>query len=99
MGPPGLSARASEISNPIEDRRVKGAARLLFGLPLDLNVEAVGSFEALPGVGPSRARAIALTRSRRWFVSVDDLRQIEGFGRVTRSAIAHCVEVTRTAGP
>jgi hypothetical protein len=99
MGPPGLAARASEISNPIEAQRVKGAARLLFGLPLDLNLEAVGSFEALPGVGLARARAIARTRSRHWFVSVDDLRQIEGFGPGTRSAIAHCVEVTRAAGP
>jgi hypothetical protein len=98
MGPPGLVEAPDEASNAIEGRRLKGAARLLFGLPLDLNSEVLTSFEALPGVGPSRAQAIGRARGERPFVSIEDLRPVEGFGARTRGAIARCVEVTRTAG-
>ena len=40
----------------------RGAARLLWGMPLDLNVEDERAIEALPGIGPGRARAIVAKR-------------------------------------
>jgi competence ComEA-like helix-hairpin-helix protein len=48
---------------------------------LDLNVATVDQLALLPGVGPSRARAIAEDRRRRGpFRSVDDVARVKGIG-------------------
>lgn len=62
-----------------------GAARLLWGLPLDLNREDERTLEVLPGIGPTRARAI---RAARPFCRVSDLRRVDGIGPVTLSRLA-----------
>jgi len=54
-----------------------GATRLLWGLALDLNREDARTFEALPGIGPTRARAI---RAARPFCAIEDLRRVPGIG-------------------
>jgi len=58
----------------------RGAARLLWRAALDVNQEAERSFEALPGIGPMRARAIVLGRP---FCSVSDLDRVAGIGPET----------------
>jgi len=55
----------------------RGAARLLWGAPLDLNREAAEAFEALAGIGPKRAQAI---RASRPFCRVSDLDRVAGIG-------------------
>ena len=57
-----------------------GAARLLWAAPLDLNREDAGAFEALAGIGPTRARAIAAGRP---FCLVSDLDRVPGIGPAT----------------
>ena len=67
-----------------------GAARLLFGLRLDLNREPPDQLEALPGIGPARARAIAAGRPH---CTVAELTRVPGIGPVTLSRVAGFVEV------
>ena len=55
----------------------RGAARLLWGAPLDLNREAAEAFEALAGIGPKRALAIAASRP---FCRVSELDRVPGIG-------------------
>lgn len=66
---------------------LRGPARLLFGLRLDPNRAERASLEALPGVGPARAAAIAAERCRRPFASPADLERVRGIGPRTRAAL------------
>ena len=68
-----------------------GAARLLWGLPLDLNREDERTLEVLPGIGPTRARAI---RAARPFCRVSDLRRVHGIGPVTLGRLAGQLSVS-----
>ncbi|MCS5637604.1 MAG: helix-hairpin-helix domain-containing protein [Myxococcota bacterium] len=62
---------------------VRGAPRLLFGMPLDLNRAQAIALESLPGIGPRRAAAIAGERCRRRFDDLADLVRVTGIGPVT----------------
>lgn len=72
-----------------------GAARLLWGLPLDLNREDERTLQVLPGIGPNRATAI---RSARPFCTVSDLRRVRGLGPVTLGRLAGLVAVSPASG-
>jgi hypothetical protein len=65
-----------------------GAARLLFGLPLDLNRADARALEVLPGIGPGRAQAIVRERTQAPFCSVRDLARVRGIGPVLVARIA-----------
>jgi competence protein ComEA len=67
-----------------------GAARLLWGLALDLNREDARSLEALPGIGPIRARAIVAARP---FCHPRELLRVPGIGPVILRGLAERVEV------
>jgi predicted flap endonuclease-1-like 5' DNA nuclease len=68
----------------------RGAARLLWGLPLDLNREAARDLEALPGIGPGRARAIVTGRP---YCTFADLDRVSGIGPATLSRLRALVVV------
>jgi hypothetical protein len=89
-----LLARAAPCRAPVERPAggppAQGAARLLWGLPLDLNREDVRALEALPGIGPNRARAIV---GRRPLCTLADLDRVSGIGPVTLRRIAGKVSV------
>jgi len=70
----GLRARAGEI---------RGPARRLFGLPIELNCAGARTLESLEGIGSVRARRIVEERARRPFESVDDLLRVHGIGPKT----------------
>ncbi len=54
------------------------------GVIVDLNLASEDDLRRLPGVGPTRAKAILELRARLGrFKSVDDLARIKGFGRAT----------------
>jgi hypothetical protein len=55
----------------------RGAARLLYGLPLDPNRDDAAALEALPGIGPGLAGAIVA--GRPW-CGVEALRRVRGIG-------------------
>ncbi len=71
-----------------------GAAPLLFGRPLDLNRAPPEALEALPGIGPVRARAIADARRERAFCAPGDLLRVRGIGARTLARLADRVHAT-----
>jgi predicted DNA-binding helix-hairpin-helix protein len=75
---------------PLGEPPERGAARLLWGLPLDLNREDVRELEALPGIGPGRARAIVAGRPH---CALADLDRVPGIGPVTLRRLADKVRV------
>jgi competence protein ComEA len=79
-----LPPSASEV-RPVSPAPRSGAARLLWGLPLDLNQEDPRTLEALPGIGPARARAIAAARP---FCRPSDLGRVPGIGPATLRRLA-----------
>ena len=79
---------------------LEGAARLAFGLPLDLNRADARALEALPGIGVGRAAAIVAARSEAPFCSVRELERVAGIGRTTVArladrVVAHCAPAER----
>ncbi|MCP4039183.1 MAG: hypothetical protein GY944_14420 [bacterium] len=59
---------------------LRGPARLLFGLALDLNRADARTLEVLPRIGPTRAAAIVRARSQARFTSPADLQRVSGIG-------------------
>ena len=70
---------------PASPPPASGAARLLWGLPLDLNHEEPRTLETLPGIGPRRAQAIAAARP---FCRLADLARVPGIGPATLRRLA-----------
>lgn len=69
-----LRSRAGEI---------RGPARRIFGLPIELNCAGVRTLETLERIGKVRARRIVEERARRPFERVDDLLRVHGIGPKT----------------
>jgi competence protein ComEA len=71
---------------------IRGPARRLFGLPIELNCAGARTLETLKGIGSVRARRIVEERARRPFERVDDLVRVHGIGPKTlenlRSVVA-----------
>jgi competence protein ComEA len=82
---PGLAPRPG--APPPE----RGAARLLWGLPLDLNRDDARALEALPGIGPARAAALVGARP---YCRVEELERVPGIGPVTLGRLAGRVAVS-----
>jgi hypothetical protein len=72
---------------------VRGPARLLFGLRLDPNTADAEALEALPGLGPARARAVVAARRERPFGSLSELELVPGIGPRTRTALEPWLEI------
>jgi competence protein ComEA len=67
---------------------------LLPGVRLDLNAAAAAELDALPGIGPARARAIVRYREEHGrFAAVEDLARIPGFGPAALARVRDRVEV------
>jgi competence ComEA-like helix-hairpin-helix protein len=77
---------------------LRGAARRLFGLPLDPNTADALSLETLPGIGPARARAIVEARQRRPFERTEDLGRVHGIGPRTLERLVGLVAVEARRG-
>ena len=67
-------ARAGEI---------RGPARRLFGISIELNCADPRTLEALEGIGTVRAQRIVEERDREPFERVDDLLRVHGIGPKT----------------
>ncbi len=76
---------------------LRGPARLLFGLRLDLNRASEEALEALPAIGPVRAAAILRARANRRFESLDDLQRVAGIGPKTSEGLRAWVAVPNAA--
>ena len=71
------------------------AVALLYGRKLDINRAGSEDLRVLPGIGPSRARAIVLARASRGgrFESAEDLLEVHGIGEVTFARVLPMVTV------
>lgn len=96
---PAAAGAAASVAcaAPIGGSPLRGAPRLLFGQRLDPNRAAPGALEALPGIGPVRAAAIAAERCRRPFASAAELERVHGVGPRTRLALEPWLEVEESA--
>ena len=70
-----------------EGGELRGPARLLFGRGVDPNRADLATLEALPGIGPSRAAALAQAREVGPFCGLGDLGRVKGIGPRTRQAL------------
>jgi competence protein ComEA len=68
-------------------REIRGPARSLFGLPIELNCAGARTFETLAGIGSVRARQIVEERARRPFERVDELLRVHGIGPKTLESL------------
>ncbi|MEM7137979.1 MAG: helix-hairpin-helix domain-containing protein [Myxococcota bacterium] len=50
---------------------------------INLNTAGVTSLTTLPGIGPSRAEAIVVSRQKRPFRRIEDILRVPGVGRKT----------------
>ncbi len=64
-----------------------GPARLLVGLPIEINLASAETLEVLPGIGPQRARAIVQERCHRPFEGLGDVARVRGIGPKTVEAL------------
>jgi competence protein ComEA len=64
------------------------------GARIDLNAADAVELDALPGIGPARARAIVRYREEHGhFAAVEDLARIPGFGPSALARVRDRVEV------
>lgn len=57
------------------------AAKLLYGIPIDVNLASAGDLTLLDGIGPALSKRIVEHRERRGpFSSIEDLRDVKGIG-------------------
>jgi competence ComEA-like helix-hairpin-helix protein len=81
---------------------IRGPARRLFGLPIDLNCARVETLETFEGIGPVRAQSIVEARNLRPFERVDDLTRVHGIGPKTlarmRGGLMVAPAAARSAG-
>jgi len=89
---PGL-ARVACPAAPVASAQPIGAAALLFGGRLDPNRATPRALEALPGIGPARALAIAREARARAFCAPEDLERVPGIGALRRSRLAGWIEI------
>jgi competence protein ComEA len=62
--------------------------------PIDLNAATVADLDALPGIGPTTARAIVAYRDAHGpFQQVDDLTEVQGIGPARLDALRELVKV------
>ena len=73
-----------------------GAAGLLCGRLLDLNAASPEALEALPGVGPARARALVEARP---FASLAEVERVPGIGPVTSVRFIAALDNTAAQAP
>ncbi len=88
----GVLARAGCAAQGAEPARAPRAAAtpfspLLFGPGLDPTRATAEVWQALPGIGPSRAHAIVEARRLAPFCSVQDLLRVPGLGPKTLARV------------
>ena len=83
-----LRSALAGVSCLREGAPLESAARLAFGLPLDVNRADARALEALPGIGVGRAAAIVAARSGTPFCNVRELERVPGLGPTTVARIA-----------
>ncbi len=77
---PSLAGPRAQSPLSTDPPPIRGAARLLYGLPLDPNTAEARALEAIAGIGASRAEAIV---DQRPYCALAELDRVRGIGPVT----------------
>src|SRR6266478_6364189 len=97
---PSAPAEVPEGAAPIAEARGDPSAGVTADGRVILNVASEDELTKLPGIGPSRARAIVALRQRLIkFRAVEDLLRVKGIGRKTLRRIKPSVILDRPATP
>lgn len=90
---------AGALCGEAEGAALRGPARLLMGLPLELRRSDARSLEALPGIGPALARAIVSTRCGVGLKDPRDLVRVPGIGPQRLAGLLPRVQLDASAPP
>jgi competence protein ComEA len=83
---------AAGAASPCACSAIPGTLRRALGWPIPLDTATAADLEALPGIGPARALAIAEERARGGpFEAVSALERVPGLGRATVERLAPLV--------
>jgi competence protein ComEA len=82
---------------PAHAEEIRGPARRLFGLPIELNCAGARTLESLKGIGSVRAQRIVEERAIRPFERVDDLLRVRGIGPKTLENLRFAVAANAPA--
>ncbi len=78
-----------------EKRRMGATARMLEGLPLDLNLASAEELQLLDGIGPRKASAIVADREARGpFHNLGELSRVRGIGPATVEKLSPHLTIT-----
>lgn len=101
----GLFAVAPASAQDVEEEVASveddhdASARSDVGALVDLNTATESQLIDLPGIGPSKARAILAYREQRAFRRVEELMRVRGIGRGTFRQLRPLVTVRAAAQP
>ena len=89
-----LTLRQVGATCELQRTSLPASQRFVLGMALDLNEASQEDLEALPGVGPSVARAIVEDRTQHGpFLSVEDLDRVKGIGPKTIERLREFITV------
>jgi competence ComEA-like helix-hairpin-helix protein len=96
----GLFASTPSFAQDVEDEvTTETESAPTNGPLLDLNSATEAQLVELPGIGPSKARAILAYREQNPFRRVEDLMRVRGIGRGTFRQLRPLVTVNGAAQP
>lgn len=65
---------------PVQPPGVPFGPRPALAAPVDINSATQAELEAIPGIGPAKAKAIIEYRATTPFATADDLQNVKGIG-------------------
>jgi competence ComEA-like helix-hairpin-helix protein len=93
--PCNRAIRLSSTNAPVFVGKIQGSHLIAAGKRVDVNLADARDLEAVPGIGPQLAqRIIAVRDSKGGFMSVDDLRQVQGIGHKRLSDMIQHIEIS-----
>ncbi|MCL2449559.1 MAG: helix-hairpin-helix domain-containing protein [Polyangiaceae bacterium] len=96
---PALSGAPPPVEAPDAPSATTASARASPDDPVVLNTATVDDLRRLPGIGPKRADAIVVLRSRLGrFRAIEDLLKVKGLGRATLRRLRPLVRLDAAVG-
>lgn len=90
-----LNCKSADINRLFTVSSIAPAQLLTLGIPLDLNRLQTEELELLPGIGPRLAQRIVNYRQINGdYVSLEELKQVEGIGEKTFVQLLHYIKIT-----
>lgn len=88
-----VSQVAPALAEPPASSPPQSRASDVLDARININTASIEELTSLPGIGPTRARAIVQVRDKRRFRRIEDLLRVPGIGRKTFARIRPSVRV------